>query len=136
MSFVSRLFSSQRLKNELTAVQGKSPEVCPSLESCPFLEGSFIRGSTILVFVDSIMHHANIVVMCNHFIIIQCNRTESLNALHSLIFREPKKLAVIGSGCSVATEPTAEVSHYYNVTQVIDTLFFLPMVMENGERME
>ena len=25
---------------------------------------------------------------------------------------------MIGSGCSVATEPTAENSHYYNITQV------------------
>ena len=49
---------------------------------------------------------------------IQCNRTVSLNALHSQLFHEPKKLAVIGSGCSLATEPAAEVSHYYNITQV------------------
>ena len=33
-----------------------------------------------------------------------------MNALHSQLFHEPKKLAVIGSGCSVATEPAAEVS--------------------------
>ncbi len=38
--------------------------------------------------------------------------------LHSQLLQEPKKLAVIGSGCSVATEPTAEISHYYNITQV------------------
>ena len=30
----------------------------------------------------------------------------------------PTKHAVIGAGCSVASEPTAEVSHYYNITQV------------------
>ena len=48
----------------------------------------------------------------------QCNRTVSLDALYSQVIHEPKKLAVIGSGCSVATEPAAEVSHYYNVTQV------------------
>ena len=49
---------------------------------------------------------------------MQCNRTESLNALHYQVLHEPKKLAVIGSGCSVATEPAAEVSHYFNITQV------------------
>ncbi len=27
-------------------------------------------------------------------------------------------MAVVGGGCSVATEPTAEVSHYYNLMQV------------------
>ena len=31
---------------------------------------------------------------------------------------EPTKVALIGSGCSVATEPTAEVSQFYNITQV------------------
>ena len=49
---------------------------------------------------------------------MQCNRTLSLDALHSQILHEPRKLAVIGSGCSVATEAGAEVSHYYNITQV------------------
>ena len=49
---------------------------------------------------------------------LQCNRTVSLKALHSQLFHEPKKLAVVGAGCSVATEPTAEISHFYNITQV------------------
>ena len=48
----------------------------------------------------------------------QCNRTESLEALFSQILYKPTKLAVIGSGCSVATEPTAEVSHFYNISHV------------------
>ena len=49
---------------------------------------------------------------------VQCNRTLSFDALHSQILHEPKKVAIIGSGCSVATEAAAEVSHYYNITQV------------------
>ena len=53
-----------------------------------------------------------------YFMYAQCNRTLSLDALYFQILREPKKLAIIGAGCSVATEPTAEVSHYYNITQV------------------
>ena len=28
------------------------------------------------------------------------------------------KVAVIGCGCSVATEPVAEISHYWNIPQV------------------
>ena len=39
-------------------------------------------------------------------------------ALFDQIIPGPGKIAVIGSGCSVATEPTAEVSHFYNITQV------------------
>ena len=27
-------------------------------------------------------------------------------------------VAIIGAGCSAATEATAEISHYYNITQV------------------
>ena len=42
----------------------------------------------------------------------------SLKAFFSQILREPTKLAVIGSGCSPATEPTAEISHFYNISQV------------------
>ena len=30
----------------------------------------------------------------------------------------PTKLAVIGCGCSVATEPVAEISHQWNISQV------------------
>ena len=49
---------------------------------------------------------------------LQCNRTVSLDVLHHQLLNEPRKIAVIGSGCSVATEPTAEISHYYNIVQV------------------
>ena len=48
----------------------------------------------------------------------QCNRTVALNAFFKQIISGPVKMAVIGSGCSPATEPTAEVSHYYNITHV------------------
>ena len=41
-----------------------------------------------------------------------------MNVLYSQLLHEPQKLAIIGGGCSIATEPTAEVSHYYNITQV------------------
>ncbi len=43
----------------------------------------------------------------------------SLDALHQGVLSPPTKIAVIGSGCSVATEPAAEISHYYNLTQVL-----------------
>ena len=41
----------------------------------------------------------------------------ALNAFYNQIISAPVKIALIGSGCSVATEPTAENSHYY-ITQV------------------
>ena len=55
----------------------------------------------------------------NHYHILQCNRTVSLKALHTQIINPPTKIAAIGSGCSIATEASAEVSHFYNITQVI-----------------
>ena len=30
----------------------------------------------------------------------------------------PTKLAIVGCGCSVATEPVAEISHQWNISQV------------------
>ncbi len=55
------------------------------------------------------------------YVILQCNHTTSLRALHAGLFEPPIKIAVMGSGCSVATEPTAEISHLYNLTQVSNT---------------
>ena len=49
---------------------------------------------------------------------LQCNRTVALDAFFQQILQDPVKISWIGSGCSVATEPTAEISHYYNITQV------------------
>ena len=51
--------------------------------------------------------------------LLQCDRKVGLDALHFQLLREPRKIAVLGAGCSVATEPTAQVSHYYNITQVL-----------------
>jgi len=42
----------------------------------------------------------------------------ALDALFDQILLGPAKVALIGSGCSLATEPTAEISHYYNITHV------------------
>lgn len=49
---------------------------------------------------------------------MQCNRTTALDALTTQLLQPPTKIGIIGGGCSVATEPTAELSHYYNLTQV------------------
>ena len=39
------------------------------------------------------------------------------------------KIAVIGCGCSTATEPVAEISHYWNITHVSIQLFPLATIM-------
>lgn len=51
---------------------------------------------------------------------MQCNHSVALKSFfHQVVWNEPVKLALIGSGCSVATEPTADISHFYNITQVL-----------------
>ena len=51
---------------------------------------------------------------------MQCQKTPALDAFFHQILAETQyqKLAVIGAGCSPATEPTAEISHQFNITQV------------------
>ena len=49
---------------------------------------------------------------------VQCNRTVALDEFFKQIIQYPVKIAWIGSGCSIATTPTAEISHQYNITQV------------------
>ena len=54
---------------------------------------------------------------------MQCNHSVALKSFfHQVVWNEPVKLALIGSGCSVATEPTADISHFYNITQVLFTV--------------
>lgn len=48
----------------------------------------------------------------------QCNRSSSLKAFHDDVFSGPDRIALLGCGCSVATEPVAETSHYWNISQV------------------
>ena len=50
---------------------------------------------------------------------MQCHHVKALDAFFEGIQSEPVKLAVIGSGCSVATEPVAEISHRWNISQVL-----------------
>ena len=55
----------------------------------------------------------------------QCQRTSSLDAFFNDVLKSPHvKLAVIGCGCSVATEPVAEISHRWNISQVYISLIF------------
>ena len=57
--------------------------------------------------------HTIIIVFC-----LQCDHTVALKSFFDMILNEPTKLAIVGGGCSVATEPVAEIAHYYNITQV------------------
>ena len=59
---------------------------------------------------------------------MQCHRTTALDSLFTQLREGPTKIAVIGAGCSVATEATAEVSHYYNITQVYNYIHRLTIV--------
>ena len=63
----------------------------------------------------------NDLIIYMHTNVLQCNRTNALDEFFSIVLdlqKEPKEVALIGAGCSSATLPTAEISHYYNLTQV------------------
>ena len=53
-------------------------------------------------------------------LLIQCNRGRSLDAFFDDVVLQPDsvKIGLIGCGCSVATEPVAEISHKWNISQV------------------
>ena len=51
---------------------------------------------------------------------IKCNRSASLDAFfqHFDNDSEPTYISTVCCGCSVATIPVAEISHYWNIPQV------------------
>ena len=49
---------------------------------------------------------------------MQCNRETALKSYFHQLKNPPIKVGWIGSGCSPATEHTAELTHFYNITQV------------------
>ena len=55
----------------------------------------------------------------------------ALHAFYNQVIPGPVKIAMIGSGCSVATEPTAENSPYYNITHVSLSVVILFFLSEN-----
>ena len=50
---------------------------------------------------------------------MQCNRTRSLDLFFATVPQAtPPVLGLLGCGCSVASEPVAEIIHYWNISQV------------------
>ena len=71
---------------------------------------------TAIVYIYMCVTRSNYSVSC---FICQCNRQHSIKALFDQVpYSEPKRIALIGGGCSVATEAIAQVSYYFNITQV------------------
>ena len=50
--------------------------------------------------------------------LMQCDRTTSLDAFFEEVSLDPNDFAVIGCGCSDATEAVAEIVHYWNIPLV------------------
>ena len=56
---------------------------------------------------------------------MQCTRSDSLDVFfEDILFSVVPKIAVIGCGCSTATEPVAEISHHWNITQVYIATYY------------
>ena len=56
--------------------------------------------------------------------LLQCHRPHAIRAFFKQVpYSEPRRIALIGAGCSVASEATAEISHNFNLIQVISYLY-------------
>ena len=53
---------------------------------------------------------------------LQCTHSVGLSTYYYQLNNPPTKVGWLGSGCSSATIPTAELTQYYNITQVICTI--------------
>ena len=52
-------------------------------------------------------------------ILMQCDRTRSLDLFFTTVPQAtPHVLGLLGCGCSVASEPVAEIIHHWNISQV------------------
>lgn len=68
---------------------------------------------------------------------MQCNSTLALNAFLSNVSVGSDKIAVIGCGCSLATEAVAAISAFWNITHVSHVLHQLlqaPMVSKKLQK--
>ena len=43
--------------------------------------------------------------------------------MYSQLYNEPKKLMILGAGCSFVSQATAQASHLWNLVQVRDAIF-------------
>lgn len=65
-----------------------------------------------------------IIYLTLYLYLMQCQRGYGVKQLFSFLTDENNPpIMLIGGGCSVATEATAEASHYWNLNQVGGTLF-------------
>ena len=59
------------------------------------------------------------IVMCDCIKHLQCDRTRSLDLFFATVAQaDPPVLGLLGCGCSVASEPVAEIIHHWNISQV------------------
>ena len=59
---------------------------------------------------------------------MQCVRYQSHRTLFSQLRENRTKIAAIGSGCTLATEPAAEISHFWNIPQVQQSFYVVHQI--------
>ena len=77
------------------------------------------RTATVMilnVYYHSIIPQANNVMLTIYS--MQCERSKSLPTFLRQITTGVNKVALLGCGCSTATEPVAEISGFWNITHV------------------
>ena len=70
--------------------------------------------------IESTYYYTFIIELCDAIFFLQCDHTASLDAFFELFWQSNTTyVALLGCGCSQATIPVAETSHYWNIPQVI-----------------
>ena len=59
----------------------------------------------------------------------QCREIAALDEFFDGIQTDPVEIAVVGCGCSVATEPVAEISHRWSIPHVRQLLLYFLVVI-------
>ena len=62
---------------------------------------------------------------------VQCHRGRSLDAFFDAIRSKVQFISVVGCGCAPATEPVAEISHQWNMSQVSSVRSFNVIAANN-----
>lgn len=57
---------------------------------------------------------------------MQCNKHDAQRTFLEQIISGQDKVALIGCGCSLATEPVAEISRFWNITHVSSSIINVP----------
>ena len=96
----------------------------------PQLKNIYISGYTKLATMGKLFFIAELAIHNMHaqvfFYYFKCQAAASVRSFNHLVSSPANPIIMlIGAGCSVATEPVAEISHHWNLVQVSNYIVFV-----------